>query len=389
MPPPPSAGIWTHRQRAVTVLAWVLLGGLALWRALLGPWPAYLYQVAAAGGFYLIIRTGVVLRGALPVWAEYGFAFIDTAFVSTAVRLLGGVTSDFYLAYFFVLGEGAVTLDLWLVVALSGWVTLGYVLAVRPSSFDAMWVVVYRLFFLLLAGVGAAWVAWREAAHGREVMRLREQLLLEEERRRLAREIHDGVGHILAAGTQSLALVERLLPGDPQRAGTLLPGIKQLFRQGLDEIRLLVLGLRSPGRAAGDAVAAARQHLAVLSTRTEISTEVQSGEPEIALSPTSEFAFRRILQEALTNIARHSHAGHVTVTLERSDAAVTCSVKDDGAGFDATCNGRPSGFGLEHMRERAAELGGTVDISSSASGGTTVRFSLPLRTAARPPDGTP
>jgi hypothetical protein len=82
----------------------------------------------------------------------------------------------------------------------------------------------------------------------------------------------------------------------------------------------------------------------VLSTRTEISTEVLSGEPGIPLSPTSEFAFRRILQEALTNIARHSHAGHVTVTLERSDAAVTCSVKDDGAGFDATCNGRPHGI---------------------------------------------
>jgi signal transduction histidine kinase len=334
-------------------------------------------------------ESGVVLQGALPVWAEYGFAFVDAAFVSTAVRLLGGVTSDFYLAYFFVLGEGAVTLDLWLVVALSGWVTLGYVLAVLPSSFETMWVVVYRLFFLLLAGVGAAWVAWREAAHGREVVRLREQLLLEEERRRLAREIHDGVGHILAAGTQSLALVERLLPADPQRAGTLVPGIKQLLRQGLDEIRLLVLGLRSPGPAAGDAVAAARQHLAVLSARTEIGTEVQSGESVIPLSPTSEFAFRRILQEALTNIARHSHAGHVTVTLGRSEADVTCSVKDDGVGFDSTCDGRQRGFGLEQMRERAEELGGTLDISSNASGGTTVRFSLPLRAAPRPSEGMP
>ena len=384
---PGSAEIWTHRQRAVTALAWVLLGGLALWRALLGPWPAYLYGVAAAAALYLIVRTGIVLRGALPVWAEYGFVFIDAVFVSAAVRLLGGVTSDFYLAYFFVLGEGALTLDLWLVAALSGWVALGYALAARPSSFDAMWVVVYRLFFLLLASVGAAWVAWREAAHGREVARLREQLLLEEERRRLAREIHDGVGHILAAGTQSLALVERLLPADPQRARTLLPGIKQLLRQGLDEIRLLVLGLRSPAPAAGNAVAAARQHLAVLSTRTEISTQVQSGEPEIPLSPTSEFAFRRILQEALTNIARHSHAGHVTVILERSEAAVTCSVKDDGVGFDATCEGPPGGFGLEHMRERAAEIGGILDISSDASGGTTVRFSLPLRATPRPPDG--
>ena len=385
---PRPVAIWTHRQRAVTLLAWALLGGLGLWRMLLGPWPVYLYQLAAAATLYLIVRTGIVLRGEVPAWAEYGFLFIDAAFVSAAVRLLGGLRSDFYLAYFFVLGEGAVTLDLWLVVSLSGWITLGYVLATRPSSFEAMWSVVYRLFFLLLASVGAAWVAWREAAHGREVTRLREQLLLEEERRRLAREIHDGVGHILAAGTQSVELAQRLLPEDPQRAGALLPDLKRLLRQGLDEIRLLVLGLRSPGPSAGDAIAAARQHLAALSTRSDITTEVHSSEAVIPLSPAVEFAFRRILQEALTNIARHARAGHVAVTLDRSADAVICSVKDDGVGFDAGGDGYRSGFGLEHMRERAAELGGTLDVSSSPSGGTTVTFSLPLHAAARPREGT-
>ncbi len=375
----PPAGIWAHRQRAVTLLDWVFLAGLAMWRVLLGPWPLHLYQLAAASALYLVVRTVIVFRRDVPVWAEYVFVFTDAAIVGVAIRMLGGLRSDFYLAYFFVFGEAAVTLDLWLVVALSGWITLGYVLATGPVTFGAMWDVSYRLFFMLVAGVGAGWVAWREATQAREVAVLREQLVLEEERRRLAREIHDGVGHILAAGAQSVELVDRLLATDPQRAAAFLPDLKRLLRQGLDEIRLLVLGLRPSGPSAGDAVAVARQHLAALSGRADITTEVHSREPEIPLSATSEFAFRRILQEALTNIARHARAGRVAVTLERSGDAVTCSVTDDGVGFAAAPDGRRSGFGLDNMRERAAELGGTVEVSSRPSGGTTVTFSLPLR----------
>lgn len=381
--------IGTHRQRAVTLLDWVFLAGLALWRVLLGPWPLYLYQLAGVAALYLAVRTVIVLQREVPVWAEYMFVFIDAAIVGVAVRMLGGIRSDFYLAYFLVFGEAALTLDLWFVVALSGWIILGYVLASRPATFDAMWVVSYRLFFMLVAGVGAGWVAWREALQGREITRLREQLLLDEERNRLAREIHDGVGHILAAGAQSVELVERLLPTNPGRAAALLPDVKRLLRQGLDEIRLLVLGLRSPGPSAGDAVAAVRQYLAALATRMEIATEVHSRDEVIPLSPASEFAFRRILQEALTNVARHACAGRVAVSLDHAAETVTCSVQDDGVGFDAAGNGGRRGFGIEHMRERAAELGGTLDVTSRPAGGTAVTFSLPLRAAPRPRERAP
>ncbi len=371
------------------MLAWVLLGGVALWRILLGPWPEALSRLAIFAVLYLLARTGIVARGKVPVWVEYGFLFFDAVLVSAAVWILGGMGSDFYLAYFFVLAEGVLTLDLWLVASLDVWVTLGYVVATWPAALEARWVVIYRLFFMLLAGVGAAWVADREAAHRQEVGRLREQLLLEEERRRLAREIHDGLGHILAAGAQSLELAERLLPSDPQRAGALLPDVKRLLRQGLDEIRLLVRGLQPPGPSAGDAVAATRQHLAALSTRTQISTEVRSQEPEIPLSPTSEFTFRRILQEVLTNVTRHARAGRVTVTLARSGSSVTCSVADDGIGL-ASGGDRPrTGFGLQHMRERAMELGGNLDVSAESGGGTTVTFTLPRLASPRSGETAP
>lgn len=378
-------GVRARRQRAVTSLAWLLLAGVTVWHLLLfGTWPVHFYQVAGAAALYLVIRTAIVLRGGLRRWTEYAFLFADAALVSAAVLAdRAGLASDFYLAYFFVLGEGALTLDLGLVAALSGWVVVGYVLATQPPSVAAAWTVVIRLFFLLLASLGMAWAARREAAHATEVARLHERLALEEERRRLAREIHDGIGHVLAAGTQSVELIERLLSVDPPRARTLLPDLKRLLREGLDEIRVLVLGLRIAGSPTGDAVAAARQHLDALSGRADITTEVRCREAGIPLPAALEFAFRRILQEVLTNIARHARAGRVTVTLERSGDAVTCSVTDDGVGFDPEREGQRRGFGLHHMRERAGAFGGTLHISSVPSEGTTVTFSLPLHEARR------
>ena len=381
-----ATGIWTRRQRAVVLVAWVLLISLALWRLLRGPWPADIYRLAAFATLYLIVRTAVVLRGEIPAWTEYAFIFVDAVLISAVIRILGGVATDFYLAYFFVLAEAVLTLDFWtIVLPLTLFVVLAYSAATWPAlaGADTWDIVVSRLFFLVLVCVGAGWVASREAQHGREVASLREQLLLEEERRQIAREIHDGVGHILAAGTQSLELAERLLPTDPRRAGALLPDVRRLLRQGLEEIRLLVLGLRPMGPEAGDAVAAAREHLGALSARTQITTEVRCQDPSISLSPVSEFAFRRILQEALTNVARHARANRVTVTLGLSGPSVTCTVADDGVGVAARGDGRRAGFGVQHMRERAAELGGTLEVSTPPGGGTTVTFTLPSQARSR------
>lgn len=373
-----AAEIRTRRQRAVLLITWALLACLGVWRALRGPWPPDLYGLAAGVLAYMLVRTGVVARREVPAWAEYAFLFLDAALVGAAVRLLGGVATDFYLVYFLVLAEGLLTLDLWAVVPLAAWVALGYVAATWPAARDARWpVVTARVFFVLLVSIGAAWIAFREVARGREVASLRERLALEGERKRLAREIHDGIGHILAAGTLSLELAERLLPAQPERARELLPEVKALLRQGLDEIRVLVMGLRPAGPAVGDAVAAAREHLAALSARTQIRTELQSRDAAIPLAPACEFAFRRIMQEALTNIVRHAGATFVTVTLVRDGAVVRCSLVDNGAGLAAAPGGQMTGAGVQHMRERAAELGGAFDIAGTPGGGTTVTFAVP------------
>ena len=378
--------IQERRQRAAILLFWILLGCLAVWRGVRGPWPAPLYVLAAVGAAYMLVRTALVMRKALPAWGEPGFIAADLVLTSVAVRLLSGVQTDFYLAYLLVLGESAVTVQLPLVVATGAGIAAGYVWATWPAIAGAEWeVVVSRLFFLLLAGVGAAWAATRERAQRVEMERLTHELYLEEERRRIAREIHDGVGHVLAAGSQSLQLAERLLPTDPGRAGALLPEIRALLGQGLDEIRLLVLGLRPGGPHSGDAVTAVRQHLDTLAARTDVRTEIRCEEPALPLGPESEFALRRILQEALTNVARHARAGSVTVTLSRTGSTIACSVTDDGVGLPRGPEDK-TGVGLQHMRERAEELGGTLNIDSPAGRGTTVRFTLPANGAARSAD---
>jgi signal transduction histidine kinase len=343
-----------------------------------GPWPPPLYLLAAAGAAYLLVRTAVVLRRDVPRSAEYVFVLIDAAFISVAIRLLSGIDADFYLAYFLVLGEAVLTLDLLLVEILGLWIAAGYVWATWPAVAGQDWgTVVARLFFVLLAGVGAAWVAVTESARLRELGVLQDQLRMEGERRRIAQEIHDGVGHALATGSLAVELAERLLPRDPQRVAALLPEVKALFRRGLDEIRLLMLGLQPAGPSVGDAVEAIRQHLSAFAQRTDIRTELRCEVLYLPLSPASEFTLRRLLQEALTNTARHAHAGRVTVTLVESDGSVTCSVIDDGIGFASGAGSQSHGFGLQHMRQRAEELGGTVDVISTRGGGTTVTFTLP------------
>ncbi len=367
-----------RRQSAVTVLFWVLLGCLAVWRWLRGPWTPHLYLLAALGAAYLLVRTVVVLRRDVPRWTDYGFVLADAGLISVAIRLLEGVGSDFYLAYFLVLGEAVLTLDLLLVEILGLWIVAGYVWATWPAVAGPGWdIVVARLFFLLLAGVGAAWVAVTESARLRELEALRDQLRVEGERQRIAQEIHDGVGHALAAGGQALELAERLLPRDPQRVGALLPEVRALLRRGLEEIRLLVLGLQPAGPSVGNAVEAVRQHLSAFAQRTDIRTDLRCEGPHLPLSPACEFTLRRILQEALANITRHARAGHVTVTLAESGGSVTCSVTDDGIGIPSGADGQSRGFGLQHMRQRADELGGTVDVTSTPGAGTTVTFTLP------------
>ena len=216
-----------------------------------------------------------------------------------------------------------------------------------------------------------------------ELQRSRERLVTarEEERRRLRRELHDGLGPTLAALTLKLETARNRLAGDPL-AAQLLAELAQRTQATVADVRRTVHDLRPPSLDELGLVGALRQAAAGLESRAPegLRVDVVAEEPLPALSAAVEVAAYRIVQEALTNVARHADAGAARVRLAAEDGALVVEVVDDGRGPPAVP--RP-GVGLASMRERAEELGGGCAVGPGPDGrGTLVRARLPLGSAA-------
>jgi signal transduction histidine kinase len=216
----------------------------------------------------------------------------------------------------------------------------------------------------------------------------------EDERRRVARELHDDTMQSLAALLMGLEGVLLALPAGQSQTETArlsVQRLRDLATRMLDELRHLALDLRPAVLDDHGLVAAVRWLAATLTERTGLPCRVTvSGDlpPEQRLPPATETALFRITQEALANVAKHAQATQCRVRLERTAGAISVTVEDNGAGlplapeFSESPSGAPAGprqMGLFNMRERAALLGGTCTIRrQGASGGTVVRAELPL-----------
>ncbi|PZG12018.1 sensor histidine kinase [Nonomuraea aridisoli] len=199
------------------------------------------------------------------------------------------------------------------------------------------------------------------------LQRSRERILTarEEERRRLRRDLHDGLGQSLTGMAMAVNTARLAVRGSPEHADRLLAGLRAGMDAVTGDIRQLVYGLRPP---ALDELGLAGAVEELAGTPVEVSGDL-SGLPAAA-----EVAAYRIVQEALTNARKHSGATRVTITLRRDDR-LRVTVADDGAGIPP--DARP-GVGLGSMRERAAELGGTCVVRDAEGGGTVVHAELPL-----------
>jgi signal transduction histidine kinase len=194
----------------------------------------------------------------------------------------------------------------------------------------------------------------------------------EEERRRLRRDLHDGVGPSLAAIVLKLNAAQSR--ADPDERNALLTETRDEVRSAIAEVRRLVDDLRPPAIDEVGLVGAIRQRAVGLSG--DVAIEVSGPETLPALPAAIEVAAYRIASEALTNVARHSGASRCRVAVA-VDGAFELTVADNGTGT----NGRPTrGMGWTSMRERAAELGGSCTITGRPEGGLLVRAVLPLGT---------
>jgi signal transduction histidine kinase len=220
-----------------------------------------------------------------------------------------------------------------------------------------------------------------EAQHSRDLQRLSARLVRaqEEERRTIARELHDEVGQVLTAVRVELTLLQNRLDGASSRP---LEDALEVTESALQSVRDLSHLLHPALLDDLGLAAAVDWYLQSYGKRHEVRVALNQDGMTERVDPQIEIAAYRIVQEALTNAARHAGARACTVTLRRLPALLSVVVEDDGCGFDAegaARTGARAGLGLVGIRERAAELGGTVRIESAPGAGTRLQADLPLR----------
>ena len=201
---------------------------------------------------------------------------------------------------------------------------------------------------------------------------------IEEERRRLRRDLHDGLGPTLSGVAFATDAARNQLVGDPAAADVLLERLRADTSEAIAEVRRLVEGLRPPALDELGLLGAVRQHAATLHADggAPLKITISAPEPWPELSAAAEVTAYRIVVEALTNVARHAAATSASVELSISGDDLRLSVQDDGR---SSSTWRP-GVGMSSMRERAEQVGGTLSARSRADGGR-VEARIPLGTS--------
>jgi signal transduction histidine kinase len=220
-----------------------------------------------------------------------------------------------------------------------------------------------------------------------DLQRAREQLVVarEEERRRLRRDLHDGIGPALAGLTLKTVTARRLLPPDADRADRHLAALGEEIRHVTSDVRRVVEGLRPPAIDELGLIGAITQAVDRLAADTGPAITMSAPDTMPPLPAAVEVAAYRIAVEAVTNAVRHTHALHCHITITATGRELSLTIDDDGAGLSQTS--RP-GHGLSIMRERAEEIGGGFDVRSrSDRSGTTVHTRLPIDAVPTQQDG--
>ena len=242
----------------------------------------------------------------------------------------------------------------------------------EPMTFDESQV----SFLLTMGGQLAAAI---------ERAKLRQQIAdiaVIEERERIAREMHDGLGQVLGyINTQTLALKRLLSDNRIEEAKEEATKMEEAARELYADVREGILGLRMAPHREGGFLPALNAYIIRFEEMSGISVTLASSEDALNshLSPSAEVQLMRIVQEALTNVRKHSKANSVKIDVDRIDGRLAICVSDDGDGFDPArlqIAGWPR-FGLHTMGERAESVGGSFNVDSETGCGTRVSVSIP------------
>ncbi|MDP2142442.1 MAG: PAS domain S-box protein [Gammaproteobacteria bacterium] len=199
----------------------------------------------------------------------------------------------------------------------------------------------------------------------------------EEERGRIARELHDEMGHWLMALSLDAALLRRRVESTDSELNLALCKMKSNIDKAIKVVREIASNVRPEELDAG-LIPAARWLLSSFEERTGVRCMLETEVDDFHLDQARTISAFRILQESLTNVARHAFATQVTVTMARDSREFTMIIRDDGVGFDVQAVRENPGFGLMGMRERVLIFGGASCIQAEPGGGTSVRVRIPL-----------
>ena len=206
----------------------------------------------------------------------------------------------------------------------------------------------------------------------------------EQERTRIAREIHDDLGGNLTAIKMALAMLARRLPADQPQLADKAAYVDALVDRTIEAVHRISLDLR-PSMLDFGIVAALEWQVGEFEKQMGFACSFTSSEKDIDLGADHAIALFRIFQEALTNIAKHAGATRVMVALQRRRHHVALTITDNGVGIAAGDRQKPGSFGLRGMSERARALGGTMALSRAPGGGTIVTIEVKLTAAAAEP----
>jgi signal transduction histidine kinase len=341
--------------------------------------------IAAATAYLLVGTYGFTICRASPRLRKAALYFIVQLLLAATLIKLRGHAGELSLILLPLAGQSALLLPLGWMIAIC---SLIYLVLVMPLILINRWIDALAVALVYGTGIVFVVVFTRIAASEREARSnlgeanrlLREnasqveELAVTKERNRLAREIHDSLGHYLTVVHVQIGAAQAMFPQDSERALEHLAKAQTLTQEGLAEVRRSVASLRAPAtesRPLGEALARLVEQWQATGMNATLAVV---GQPR-PLTPQADLTLYRAAQEALTNVSKHASATKVELTLNYSDGDfISLSVQDDGVGSD----GSVAGFGLLGVKERAQLLGGEVRIVTRKGAGFRLEVRLPL-----------
>lgn len=312
---------------------------------------------------------------------------LDLVWVSLIVFATGPSPTPFFVFYFFpiVTSSSRYGIRGGLSVAIVGVVVYGLIryspLSTQNLAID---IFVIRSIYLIVLAYIFGFLSEFEQKQNQRLLALNKtagDAAVQEERRRIARELHDRLLQVLATLCLRLEACRKQPNAAPAELARELQLMEEMTANSITEIRQFLSGKDIPSLAPGTLIDRLKEDAVFLRDGLGIRVILESEPEELKLGPEFEQELYYVLRESLINIARHSHASRAAVLLKQTDKQLAGSVEDDGTGFEPAGAGDNGRFGIRTMHERIDRLGGRLNIETSPGSGTKIFFSAPTKFA--------